>query len=142
MIIVGSGAPRRNTIPIRSSPSALIRYQGQFFLVDMGNGTQDRLDELGLIPRQIDGLLLTHHHLDHNEEFGPLLMHSRTDRREARDRSRPANHAEACSLYARLLRRRHRVSPWPPRPHDERFLTTPRCASCKAANTSPWPACR
>ncbi len=43
----------------------------------MGNGTQARLNELGLIPRQIEGLLLTHHHLDHNEEFGPLLMHSR-----------------------------------------------------------------
>ena len=75
VIIVGSGSPQYD--PDRSSPSALIRYQGRFFLVDMGNGTQARLNELGLIPRQIEGLLLTHHHLDHNEEFGPLLMHSR-----------------------------------------------------------------
>jgi len=75
VIIVGSGSPQY--APDRSSPSALIQYQGRFFLVDMGNGTQARLNELGLIPRQIEALLLTHHHLDHNEEFGPLLMHTR-----------------------------------------------------------------
>jgi ribonuclease BN (tRNA processing enzyme) len=71
--IIGSGAPQYNAK--RSGPSALIQHHGRHLLVDMGNGTQARLNELGLSPRSLDALLLTHHHLDHNEEFIPILLH-------------------------------------------------------------------
>jgi ribonuclease BN (tRNA processing enzyme) len=71
VVIIGSGSPQYN--PKRSGPSAAIQYRGRFILVDMGNGTQARLYEAGISMSQIDGLFLTHHHRDHDEEFMPLL---------------------------------------------------------------------
>ena len=40
----------------------------------MGNGTQARLNEAGIRPRQLNALFFTHHHLDHNEEFAPIFI--------------------------------------------------------------------
>ena len=75
VITLGTGSPQYD--PQRSGPAAIIQHRGRCYLVDMGNGTQARLNELGLTVRQLDGLLLTHHHLDHNEEFPPLFIHTR-----------------------------------------------------------------
>lgn len=40
------------------------------------NGTQANLDKLDIDIRALSALLFTHHHLDHNEEFIPLLIRS------------------------------------------------------------------
>ncbi|HEY3320592.1 MAG TPA: right-handed parallel beta-helix repeat-containing protein [Planctomycetota bacterium] len=72
VITIGTGCPKYDAA--RSGPSTTIQYNGHYFLVDMGNGTQARLHELGISPRAIDALLLTHHHLDHNEEFAPIFL--------------------------------------------------------------------
>lgn len=72
--IIGSGSPKFNTE--RSGPSVLISYKNTQILVDMGNGTQANLDKNNTKIRDIDGLLFTHHHLDHNEEFTPIFIHS------------------------------------------------------------------
>ena len=70
--IIGSGNPQYN--PERSGPSALVQFGDVKFLVDMGNGTRAHLEELGYTRRNSpDALLLTHHHLDHNEEFIPMV---------------------------------------------------------------------
>ena len=70
--IIGSGTPQYN--PERSGPSALVQYKGLKFLVDMGNGTREQLERLGFTGRNGPGaLLITHHHLDHNEEFFPMV---------------------------------------------------------------------
>jgi len=70
--IIGSGNPQYN--PERSGPSALVQYKGIKFLVDMGNGTRAQLEKLGFVRRKSpDALLITHHHLDHNEEFIPMV---------------------------------------------------------------------
>jgi ribonuclease BN (tRNA processing enzyme) len=71
-MIIGSGAPVYN--PDRAGPSALVRRGNLKFLVDMGNGTQARLIEAGIRPRQLNALFFTHHHLDHNEEFPPIFI--------------------------------------------------------------------
>ena len=73
VVIIGSGSPQYD--PKRAGPSALIQYRGQYFLVDMGNGTQARLYELGVSTRDISAIMLTHHHLDHTEEFIPVLVY-------------------------------------------------------------------
>ncbi|MFY0714455.1 DUF1566 domain-containing protein [Seonamhaeicola sp. NFXS20] len=73
-IIIGSGSPKYNTE--RSGPSVLISYKNTQILVDMGNGTQANLNKLGLKIKNIDGLLFTHHHFDHNEEFIPIFIKS------------------------------------------------------------------
>jgi len=70
--IIGSGSPQYN--PERSEPSALINYRGTKILVDMGNGTKTQLQKLGLTGRNApDALFLTHHHIDHNDEFISLV---------------------------------------------------------------------
>ncbi len=71
--IIGSGAPKYN--PERSGPSVLISYKNTKILVDMGNGTQANLNKIKIRTKQLDGLLFTHHHLDHNEEFTPVFIH-------------------------------------------------------------------
>jgi ribonuclease BN (tRNA processing enzyme) len=40
----------------------------------MGNGTQANLNKLGVEVRDLSSLLITHHHLDHNEEFVPMFI--------------------------------------------------------------------
>ena len=72
VVIVGSGCPVYNAA--RSGPSALVQYGDKNYLVDVGNGTQARLNALGLTIRDLTGILITHHHLDHNEEFIPLYI--------------------------------------------------------------------
>ena len=70
--IIGSGSPKYNTE--RSGPSVLISYKNTQILVDMGNGTQANLDKNNTRIRNLDALLFTHHHLDHNEEFAPIFI--------------------------------------------------------------------
>ncbi len=72
VVTLGTGTPQFNAA--RSGPSALIRQGDGNYLVDMGNGTQAGLSRLGLSPRQLSALIITHHHLDHNEEFIPLFI--------------------------------------------------------------------
>lgn len=72
VITVGTGSPQYDAT--RSGPSSLIQYQGRYFLVDMGNGTQARLNEAGIPLRNLAAIMLTHHHLDHDEEFIPVLI--------------------------------------------------------------------
>ncbi|WP_159023942.1 MBL fold metallo-hydrolase [Formosa sp. L2A11] len=70
--IIGSGSPKFNTE--RSGPSVLISYQDTRILVDMGNGTQANLNANNTKIKDLDALLFTHHHLDHNEEFTPIFI--------------------------------------------------------------------
>ena len=71
-IIIGSGSPKFNTE--RSGPSVLISYKDTTILIDMGNGTQGNLNAINVKTKSLNGLLFTHHHLDHNEEFAPLFI--------------------------------------------------------------------
>ena len=72
--IIGSGSPIYNVN--RASASVLVSVGETNILVDMGNGTQANLNKLGFDTRNISALFFTHHHLDHNEEFVPLLIRS------------------------------------------------------------------
>lgn len=72
--IIGSGSPIYNEN--RASASVLISAGETKILVDMGNGTQANLHKLGVKARDLSSLFFTHHHLDHNEEFVPILIQS------------------------------------------------------------------
>lgn len=74
VITVGTGSPAYH--PERSGPSALVHYKGHYFLIDMGNGTQARLHEAGIPARDINTILFTHLHLDHSEEFIPIVINA------------------------------------------------------------------
>jgi ribonuclease BN (tRNA processing enzyme) len=69
--IIGSGSPDIN--PERSGPSVLISNNNDKILIDMGEGTQSQLNELDIKLKTISTLLLTHHHIDHNEELMPIF---------------------------------------------------------------------
>ena len=71
VITVGTGGPIYNTK--RSGPSALVHYKDNYFLVDMGNGTQAKLNDLGFSLRNLSTIMFTHHHIDHDEEFPGIL---------------------------------------------------------------------
>jgi len=70
--LVGTGSPQFN--PDRSGPSAMVSLEGVRILVDMGTGTQARLNSLGLSPRDLDFICFTHHHVDHDAEFPAILV--------------------------------------------------------------------
>ena len=72
--IIGSGSPIHDEN--RASASVLISGPNSQILVDMGNGTQANLYKSGVDIRDLSALLFTHHHLDHNEEFVPILIRS------------------------------------------------------------------
>ncbi len=72
--IIGSGSPKYSES--RASASVLVTAGNTKVLVDMGNGTQANLHKMGMDSRQVSAMFFTHHHLDHNEEFVPMLIHS------------------------------------------------------------------
>lgn len=79
VITIGTGTPTYN--PDRSGPSAMIHYKGNYFLVDMGDRTRTRLYEAGIPERDIQTLMFTHHHLDHNEDFISVFVRTFLQRR-------------------------------------------------------------
>jgi ribonuclease BN (tRNA processing enzyme) len=75
LTILGSGTAAPN--PRRGAPGYLVEAGQETILVECGAGTVDRLLAAGHDPRQIDHILLTHHHLDHFGEIGHLLFSAR-----------------------------------------------------------------
>ncbi|MBM4264913.1 MAG: YHYH protein [Deltaproteobacteria bacterium] len=75
VITLGTGGPPANAE--RAGPSGLVRYGNVRLLVDMGRDTQLRLQQANVSLRDLSALLFTHHHLDHNEEFVPILLKAR-----------------------------------------------------------------
>lgn len=72
--IIGSGSPIYN--PERAQAGILITQGYTQILVDMGEGVRDNLYKLGVDDRKFDALMFTHHHVDHNAEFTPMLVRS------------------------------------------------------------------
>lgn len=72
VLMLGTGGP--SISDERSGPSTLFFHNDTFFLVDMGEGTQQQLEKAGISTGDIKTLMFTHHHLDHNEEYIPILI--------------------------------------------------------------------
>lgn len=75
LVTLGTGGPPWSAQ--RAGPSALVRYGNARLLIDMGRDAQNRLQQSGVALRDLTALLFTHHHLDHNEEFVPILLKAR-----------------------------------------------------------------
>ncbi len=69
--LIGTGgmAP----LPERHLSSCLFRYDGTSFLIDVGEGTQIGIKELGMSLKKIDYILFTHYHTDHISGLPGLL---------------------------------------------------------------------
>jgi ribonuclease Z len=70
--LLGTGSPP--PIMDRFGPSTLIEAGGQRILIDAGRGALQRLAQIGVAWRDIDGVLLTHLHSDHVVGFPDLWL--------------------------------------------------------------------
>jgi ribonuclease BN (tRNA processing enzyme) len=60
----------------RSNPATLIMINDVPYLVDCGYGTSKRLIAAGVALNRVRYVFITHHHSDHNLDFGPLLYNA------------------------------------------------------------------
>ena len=72
LILLGTeGGPRpRKT---RASPSQVISVNNAAYVVDCGNGVAIQLVRAGLPLSTVRHIFVTHHHSDHNADYGNLL---------------------------------------------------------------------
>ena len=60
--------------PDRSAPALAIAVGSATFIVDCGNGVARQMALAGLPLGSIRGVFITHHHSDHNADYGTLLL--------------------------------------------------------------------
>ncbi len=58
----------------RSSPAYMLQAGSSTFMLDLGQGAWRRLMDHGVKPYSIQGILLSHHHMDHISDLLPLLF--------------------------------------------------------------------
>lgn len=76
VILLGTkGGPRVGESG-RSNPSTLIVINDVPYLIDCGYGTSKQLIAAGVALNRVRYVFITHHHSDHNLDFGPLLYNA------------------------------------------------------------------
>lgn len=76
IILLGTkGGPRVGEAG-RSNPSTLILINDVPYVVDCGYGTSRQLLAAGISLNRVRYIFITHHHSDHNLEYGPLFYNS------------------------------------------------------------------
>ena len=58
----------------RSAPAQVLRVGGRSYVVDCGNAVAHQLVRAGVPLDTIEAVFLTHHHSDHNADYGTLLL--------------------------------------------------------------------
>ncbi len=58
----------------RNAPAQVILFNGAAYVVDCGNGVARQLRLAGVSLQSIRHVFLTHHHSDHNADYGALLL--------------------------------------------------------------------
>lgn len=74
VVLLGTGSPIVNSS--RSKPAQAVLAGGKIFLVDCGVGTVSQLAELGIEPRNVNGVFFTHFHSDHDAGFPDFYLSS------------------------------------------------------------------
>lgn len=73
LILLGTaGGPRPHAT--RSAPAQVIVVNGAAYVIDCGNGVARQLAAAKVSLRSIRGVFVTHHHSDHNADYGTLLL--------------------------------------------------------------------
>jgi ribonuclease BN (tRNA processing enzyme) len=76
LILLGTRGGPRVGASGRSNPSNLILVNDVPYVLDCGYGTTRQLLAAGVPPDHLRYILITHHHSDHNLEFGPLFYNA------------------------------------------------------------------
>jgi ribonuclease BN (tRNA processing enzyme) len=73
LVLLGTaGGPRpRKT---RSAPAQAIIVRDAIYIIDCGDGVARQMIQAGLALDAIRGVFITHHHSDHNADYGNLLL--------------------------------------------------------------------
>jgi len=73
LVLLGTAA---GPVPGRSRKmtSHVMLSNGAAYVLDCGLGVTDRFAETGISFHALKSIFITHHHADHNIEYGPLLM--------------------------------------------------------------------
>ncbi len=66
----GGPAPKRT----RSAPAQVVVVDGTSYVIDCGNGVGRQLVHAGVSLNSIRSVFLTHHHSDHNADYGNLFL--------------------------------------------------------------------
>jgi ribonuclease BN (tRNA processing enzyme) len=66
----GGPSPKRG----RAAPAAVVLVDGVAYVVDCGNGVARQMVLAGVELNRIRHVFITHHHSDHNADFGTLLL--------------------------------------------------------------------
>lgn len=73
LIFLGTGGgPRPRTT--RGSPAQVIVLDDNLYVVDCGDGVAQQLVAAGLSLQKLRHIFITHHHSDHNADYGNLLL--------------------------------------------------------------------
>src|SRR6266571_7819798 len=73
LILLGTGggpSPKR----LRSAPAQVILVGDDAYVVDCGNGVARQIVRAGVALSRIRAVFVTHHHSDHNADYGNLLL--------------------------------------------------------------------
>ncbi|MFN2579138.1 MAG: MBL fold metallo-hydrolase [Pyrinomonadaceae bacterium] len=74
IILLGTkGGPTLSTRTGRSGPATLILIDDVPYVIDCGYGVSRQLISAGIALNRVRYILITHHHSDHNLEYGPLV---------------------------------------------------------------------
>lgn len=77
LILLGTkGGPTLTTRTDRTNPATLILINEVPYLVDCGYGVSRQLISAGVSLERLRYIFITHHHSDHNLEYGPLLYNA------------------------------------------------------------------
>ena len=72
LVLLGTGAGPVPGRTRRMTSHAMVS-NGAIYVLDCGLGVTDRFAQAGLSFNAVRGIYITHHHLDHNVEYGPFL---------------------------------------------------------------------
>lgn len=73
LVLLGTKGGPRLTLN-RGNPAQVVQVGDRQFLIDCGEGTPRQLLRAGIGPKDIESVLITHHHSDHNAALGNVLL--------------------------------------------------------------------
>ncbi|MFN8060773.1 MAG: MBL fold metallo-hydrolase [Vicinamibacterales bacterium] len=73
LILLGTGGGPRLTVPGRARAANLLLVNGVPFIVDCGSGVSQQLLAAGVALSSVRYVFITHHHSDHDLDFGNLI---------------------------------------------------------------------
>jgi ribonuclease BN (tRNA processing enzyme) len=73
LVMLGTGAGPMVGMP-RHQTSHVMVHNGAAYVLDFGLGVSNEFARTGLLFNQVKAGFLTHHHPDHNVEYGPFLL--------------------------------------------------------------------